>query len=83
MKTHYQRTLPHLLPPGATIFFTFRLAGTVPAAVIQQLAAEQELALREATKDAAGNHQEVLATIKKQQFAKFDALLDQAAHGAS
>ncbi len=83
MKVHYQRTLPHLLPPGATIFFTFRLAGTMPTAVIQQLATEQELALQEATKAAAGNHQEVLAKIKKKQFAKFDALLDQAAHGVS
>ncbi len=49
MKTHYQRKLPHIVPPGATIFFTFRLAGSVPVAVLEQLAENQYLALQEAT----------------------------------
>ena len=37
---HYQRNLPHIMPPGATLFITFRLAGSLPLAVIEQLKAE-------------------------------------------
>ena len=29
-KLHYRRNLPHLQPPGATLFVTFRLAGSIP-----------------------------------------------------
>jgi putative transposase len=37
----YQRHLPHYQPPGATLFITFRLAGSLPRAVIDGLLAEQ------------------------------------------
>jgi len=37
----YQRHLPHYQPPGATLFITFRLAGSLPRAVIDELLAEQ------------------------------------------
>ncbi len=36
-KLFYQRHLPHVQPPGATLFITFRLAGSIPAEVLQQL----------------------------------------------
>jgi REP element-mobilizing transposase RayT len=38
----YRRHLPHFQPPGATLFVTFRLAGSIPAQVLQQLLAESE-----------------------------------------
>ncbi len=81
MKTHYQRKLPHVLPPGAVIFFTFRLAGSLPVAVLEQLAENQYFALQEATSMPAAQQVEAIIKIKKQQFAKFDTLLDQATHG--
>ncbi|MGI4873711.1 MAG: transposase [Janthinobacterium lividum] len=37
---HYQRNLPHLMPPGATLSITFRLAGSLPQLLIDQLQAE-------------------------------------------
>lgn len=81
MKTHYQRNLPHLLPPGATIFFTFRLAGSIATAVLQRLVEERELAIQEALLQplAAG----LIVNIKKRHFANYDALLDKADYGST
>lgn len=38
----YRRHLPHYQPPGATLFITFRLAGSLPKAVLEELAAEAQ-----------------------------------------
>jgi len=35
-KQFYRRTLPHIQPPNATFFVTFRLAGSVPKSVLEQ-----------------------------------------------
>ncbi|SHK52033.1 REP-associated tyrosine transposase [Hymenobacter psychrotolerans] len=78
MKTHYERFLPHWLPPGETLFVTFRLNGSLPRRVIAQLLEKREL-LRQAPAtrlSAAERYRE-----QKQFFARFDAQLDQAAHG--
>lgn len=34
---YYFRHLPHIQPPGATVFITFRLSGSLPKELIQQL----------------------------------------------
>ena len=44
-QTYYRRNMPHIVPPGAMLFITFRLAGSLPIAVIQQMQAELEAAL--------------------------------------
>lgn len=36
----YQRNLPHFQPPGATLFITFRLAGSIPVVILAQWKAE-------------------------------------------
>jgi putative transposase len=36
-KQTYRRNLPHIQPPGATIFITFRLAGSLPREKMQEL----------------------------------------------
>lgn len=38
----YQRHLPHYQPPGATLFITFRLAGSLPRALVEELRAIQQ-----------------------------------------
>ena len=38
----YRRHLPHIQPPGATVFITFRLAGSLSRVVIEKLMAEQD-----------------------------------------
>ena len=40
MPTHYRRHLPHLHPPGAALFLTMRLAGSLPQTLVEGLKAE-------------------------------------------
>src|SRR5690349_9118473 len=35
-KQFYRRKLPHIQPPNATLFVTFRLAGSIPKSVLDQ-----------------------------------------------
>jgi REP element-mobilizing transposase RayT len=37
----YRRCLPHIQPPDATLFITFRLAGSLSRAVLERLAEER------------------------------------------
>ena len=39
-RIYYRRNLPHFQPPGATIFITFRLNGSLPKRIIKQLLEE-------------------------------------------
>ena len=75
-QTYYRRNMPHIVPPGATLFITFRLAGSLPAAVIQQLQAELETALDTITRATPAEEQASAAhRARKAYFGKFDAQL--------
>lgn len=50
-KVSYRRRLPHIQLPGETFFVTFRLAGSLPVAMIYALQAEAELAMAEAERE--------------------------------
>jgi len=67
MKTHYERRRPHILPPGAGAFFTFCLADSLPVGVIRQLAADQEMAIRNlsAASKSAFEHTVALENLRK------------------
>jgi hypothetical protein len=41
-KERTARNLPHYHPPQATLFLTFRLAGTVPKPVFQRYSSEKQ-----------------------------------------
>ena len=41
-KEFYERNRPHIHPPDATLFVTFRLAGSIPKAVLRKYRAEKE-----------------------------------------
>jgi REP element-mobilizing transposase RayT len=83
-KPSYRRNLPHLQPPGATLFVTFRLAGSIPVAVLERLREEYEQALAQAehiTDEKERNERIYLE--KRRQFGKYDAILDAGGHGPS
>ena len=73
---YYERYLPHRLPPGETIFITFRLAGSLPQEALVRLQAETQLAYQQCEPDNNLRYAE-----QKRYFGRFDALLDGADHG--
>ena len=72
---YYERYLPHRLPPGETIFITFRLAGSLPQQTLIRLQAEAQLAQQQPD-DAGLRYAE-----QKRYFGRFDTQLDGANHG--
>jgi len=81
-KLFYERNLPHYQPPGATLFITFRLAGSLPRDVIEQLEAEQhdkEKEIKTITTLPERNKAAIL--FQKSLFNKLDKELDGACHG--
>ena len=76
-QTYYRRNMPHIVPPGAMLFITFRLAGSLPVAVIQQLQAELEAALDTISQAISAEEQSTAAhRARKACLGKFDAQLD-------
>ncbi|RKY85044.1 hypothetical protein DRQ11_10550 [candidate division KSB1 bacterium] len=77
MKTYYRRKLPHWIPPNAIFFITFRLANSLPPAIIQQLEWDRERERQAALKQFSGKQQrEVLYNLDKKYFGHFDVWLD-------
>ena len=76
-KLFYQRHLPHYQPPGATLFITFRLAGSLPQDILQRLETETRLKTSEIEiiQDPSVRKQAAY-TAQKQLFAKWDAESD-------
>ena len=78
----YWRHLPHIQPPGAIIFVTFRLAGSIPTTIQEQLLAEAAAikqridSIADAQKQAELSYQE-----QKRLFGRWDAALDRATTG--
>jgi REP element-mobilizing transposase RayT len=78
----YRRHLPHIQPPGATLFVTSRLAGSIPADVVRQLLAEAQRV--EASLLQIANLQERAERAYLEQrrlFGKWDKCLDTAGSG--
>nr|WP_262903337.1 transposase [Hymenobacter psoromatis] len=73
---NYERRLPHRLPPGETIFLTFRLAGSLPQQVINQWREEDEL-----KRNRLELNSEQRYTEQKRYFGRFDAQLAKADYG--
>jgi putative transposase len=78
----YRRRLPHWQPPGATLFVTFRLAHSLPGAVIADLYAERQR--REAALSHISDLQERQRQAERDErrtFGRWDAALDAANSG--
>lgn len=82
-KPYYQRNLPHWHPPGAAIFLTCRLYGSLPALVLQEMRETQKLIVREiqAITESADKLAELKLERHKKLFAKIDSILDRAETG--
>src|SRR5438477_10464355 len=90
-KQFYRRKLPHIHPPGATLFVTFRLSGSVPKTVLQQWKSEKqwlEHELKRVATEARGtesnealNHEARLIAFHRRWFLKFEDILHRADQG--
>jgi len=76
-KTYYRRHLPHYQPEQATFHLVFRLAGSLPLQVIEELRIEQQRFERH-TRSLKGKaeRQKQLDQFRSEYFERFDALLD-------
>src|ERR1700704_2254571 len=79
-KVFYYRNLPHWHPPGRSIFVTWRLYGSLPQTVINQLRVfRHQLSKRKAFTTGRTSENRILDY--KRLFAKVDAILDKAKTG--
>jgi len=79
VKIYYERHLPHILPPGETVFVTFRLHGSLPVEVVARLMEEKQTANTIADQQFghdASARAKAFADNNKRYFARFDDLLD-------
>lgn len=84
-KERTERNLPHLHPPGATLFVTFRLAGTVPKPILrlyyaqkQWLEEETERIIRLKLNDDSPEmeeHENRLLEFNRKWFTQFEDIL--------
>jgi len=76
----YRRNLPHMQPPGATVFVTFRLAGSLPRAVVERWMAERQRT-EAAHPNAPDVRERALKAFRRAWFARFEDSLDRAEAG--
>ena len=81
-KTEYERSLPHFQPAGATLFVTFRLAGSIPQVVMERLKVEAEERERVIMNTAnPAELDDLMYEERKRQFGRWDMVLDKATEG--
>ena len=90
-KQFYRRKLPHIHPPGAILFVTFRLAGSIPKTVLKAWKDEKEwlehelkrvaLERRETDTTEALKHEGRLIDFHRRWFLKFEEILHRADQG--
>ena len=76
----YRRNLPHIQPPGATFFITFRLAGSLPQNVVRQWNRERQW-LAHLAETNVNHYDLVKKDFDRVWFRKFESLLDGATVG--
>lgn len=76
-KPFYHRNLPHIQPPGAGLFVTFRLAGSLPKEVIEALFAEEVALERRLVTMPKGPERDRLVYLEQRRlFGRWDKALD-------
>jgi hypothetical protein len=78
-KPSYRRRLPHIQPPGAIFFITFRLAGSIPASVLRALVEERKRIEQLCAKIANHTERNRRENLEHRRlFGKIDKVLDSA-----
>jgi putative transposase len=78
----YHRHLPHIQPPGATLFVTFRLVDSIPVAIQQELLKQtREIEHCLAQIQDKAQQRELAYREHKRLFSRWDAALDNPSSG--
>src|SRR5436305_1977767 len=81
-KQFYRRNLPHIHSAGATLFITFRLAGSIPKSVIRYWMVERHRLESELVRIVEIAEREKRSLdFRRIWFAKFESILDNASTG--
>ncbi len=79
-KSFYRRNLPHVQPLNTALFLTFRLAGSLPAAVLARMAEERHL-LDQTLKTKTAESRSRFGELARRHFAILESWLDKATTG--
>ena len=79
-KTFYRRHLPHFQPSGATLFVTFRLAGSIPQAVLNRWAVDSQ-AQQKRMRSGVGQASSLSSAFRQRRFVEYENLLHRAVCG--
>ncbi len=81
-KPKYRRNLPHIQPPGVTLFVTFQLAGSLPDKVIRQLQIEKECNMEMISRMADPRQRDEMVYFEhRRHFGRWDDALNQNTKG--
>ena len=80
-KRYYRNRLPHISPPGASFFVTFRLADSLPQSILLKMKEEFELKIREIKRLYPTDFEKQIYKEQKRYFGKYDAQLDLKPYG--
>ena len=76
-KSFYHRYLPHIQPPGAMLFITYRLAGSLPQAAVERLQADKVALQRQLAAMPPGPERNAYAYLEQRRmFGRWDQALD-------
>ncbi|HMV49120.1 MAG TPA: hypothetical protein PLD20_27740 [Blastocatellia bacterium] len=80
-KPEYRRNLPHLQPPGATFFVTFRLTDSIPQTVINRWHEERVALAKMLDRMSPDESQQASLQFTRKRFVELEQLLDGATTG--
>ncbi len=79
-RDYYHRKLPHIQPLNGTFFVTYRLHGSLPLKIKQQL--QEELGVESERLKRQGNDSgDAIDTLNRRYFGRYDKLLDACCYG--
>jgi putative transposase len=78
----YRRRLPHIQPPDATYFVTYRLADSIPKIVLEKLRSDwNDFQQKLVRMDDENKRNELLAVERRRYFKRYDESLDRILSG--
>ncbi len=82
MKSEYRNRLPHIAPPGATFFVTFRQDDSLPQHIVKELKRKFEQEIDQIEQDNPPDKDLRIQAARERNFGRFEHQLDTAPYGS-